>query len=153
MSDQYYTKEELELLNSSEPVPQEPQPIRYTTAAPDGQPQPMDDVPPSMANYTPEQLELIAKMQGRTVIPTSTESTVQKGSAVAGAVFSIIFGLVFMLGPLMMGLTMAMSMKATGDLDGGYWLAPLAMVSIFVLVGATIVVKGIITLVKHIKNK
>ncbi len=153
MSDQFYTKEELELLNSSEPVPQEPQPIRYNTAAPNGMSQPMDDVPPSMANCTPEQLELIAKMQGKTVISTSTISTEQKGSAITGAVFSIIFGLVFMLIPLMMGVTTVLSMKATGDFDGVVAFVPLVMVGIFVMVGATTVVKGIIKLVKHIRNK
>ena len=153
MSDQYYTKEELELLGSSEPVPQEPQPIRYTTPAPNGISQPIDDVPPSMANYTPEQLELIAQMQGKTVIPTGTMSTVQKGSEITSAVFSIIFGLVFMLIPLMMGVTAVLSMKATGDLNGVVAFIPIVMIGLFVMVGATTAVKGVIKLVKHIKNK
>lgn len=132
MEQQYYTKEELELLNTpsaSEALP----------------PQPIHAAPESMG-VTPEQQELMAKLQ-------STSTGVRSAGELTSAVFFIIFGLVFMIIPLSMGLTMALAMKATGDLDGGFWLVPLGMVSIFVLAGGAVVIKGVKKLVRYIKKK
>ncbi len=134
MEQHYYTKEELELLNTpSAEVELPPEPVSYA-------PQNGTDAPAA-----PEQLEHTAQMH-----PKSIE--IGKGSQLVRAVLSIVFGLVFMGVPLMIGLTLVLSMKATGDIDGPLLLVPLVMVSIFVFVGGRIMVSGIITLVKFIKK-
>ncbi len=133
MEQQYYTKEELELLNTPSPEAElPPEPVRYA-------PQNGTDSQAASVQYEPTQM--------------NTKSIgIGKGAQLVRAVFSIVFGLVFMGFPLMIGLTLVLSMKETGDVDRALLFIPLVMVSIFVFVGGRILISGIMTLVKFIKK-
>ena len=133
MEQHYYTKEELELLNTPSPEAELPsEPVRYA-------PQNGTDSQPASVQYEPAQMN-----------PKSID--IGKGAQLVRAVFSIVFGLVFMGFPLMIGLTLVLSMKETGDVDRALLFIPLVMVSIFVFAGGRILISGIMTLVKFIKK-
>lgn len=134
MEQHYYTKEELELLNTPSSEAELPsEPVRYA-------PQNGTEALPASAQ------------QEHTVQMNPTSIGIGKGAQLVRAVFSIVFGLVFMGFPLMIGLTLVLSMKETGDVDRTLLFIPLVMVSIFVFVGGRILISGIMTLVKFIKK-
>lgn len=139
MSDTFYTKEELELLGASaeeEPMPQ---------TAPMGQ-----QYPQGMSYQQQENApHFIQAMQD----PSSkTYRNVHMGMAVANSVKLIVFGLIFALIPLFMLTTVVYAMKADG-VGGIVTAIPVLMISLFVLVGVGVFVKGIRELIRAIKNK
>ena len=175
MSEQFYTKEELELLGGSAPadgqfqqaqppigaeMPQQPyqqgiQQIPYQQGMPYQPPmqQGMQQMPYQQQGVQYQQMEnapqFIKDIQGPS---SSTYRKVNMGVSVYRSVVQIIAGLIFVLMPLFMLTSMLSAMKTDGSSDPVV-LVPILMISLFVLVGAGIVVKAVVSLISTFKNK
>ncbi len=150
MNDQFYTKDELEVLNSS--VPSE-EPFQQTTFVPSednisGIPQQTGMLHVQQANTNSQGL-----MNGMSDPNSKTYKNVRMGLSFVGCVKNIIFGLIFGLFPLSMLWPILGAMRTDGAEVGAFILMPVLMILLFVGVGLRITVKGIIDLISIIKNK
>ena len=166
MSEQFYTKEELELLGGSAPadgqfqqaqppigaeMPQQP----YQQGMPYQPPmqQGMQQIPYQQQGVQYQQMENAPQFIKDIQDPnSSTYRKVNMGVSVYRSVVQIIAGLIFVLMPLFMLTSMLSAMKTDGESDPVV-LVPILMISLFVLVGAGIVVKAVVSLISTFKNK
>ncbi len=144
MSEQFYTDEELALMNSMSDA--QPQPTA-TNEHPDAPPQ----VSYSTAPDTSASGRIADGFEKLSASLNDDTHPVKRGIEVARAAYSIILGSLFVIIPLVIFVPSFITVIGADAGIAGY--IPILMVSIFVLVGGSVVFKAIKQLIRAIKGK